>query len=114
MLHIFFHLLVPLAVALVFYRPRAVHAGLTMTATMAVDLDHLLADPVYDPQRCSIDLHPLHTAPAIVAYALVFVLAVLVAKKLEGADAGSLTRLMHLGSLGLLVHMALDWGDCVL
>ena len=31
-----------------------------MLATMVVDLDHLLADPILDPQRCGIGFHPLH------------------------------------------------------
>ena len=28
--------------------------------TMMVDLDHLIADPIFDPQRC-IGFHPLHS-----------------------------------------------------
>ena len=35
-----------------------------------IDLDHLLADPVYAPDRCSIGFHPLHTAPAVVLLGL--------------------------------------------
>ena len=34
-----------------------------MMATMLVDLDHLFADPIYDPDRCSIGFHPLHQYP---------------------------------------------------
>jgi len=113
MLHIFFHVAVPLTVAFVFYRPRETQAGLIMIATMVVDLDHLLADPIYNPERCSIGFHPLHTVPTIVVYALVFALALLFAKRLEGSGLGSAVRLLHLGSLGLLIHMALDWGDCL-
>ena len=33
-----------------------------------IDIDHLLADPIYAPGRCSIGFHPLHTAPAIAVY----------------------------------------------
>ena len=29
-------------------------------ASNLIDLDHLLANPVYDPNRCGINLHPLH------------------------------------------------------
>jgi hypothetical protein len=39
-----------------------------MALTIIVDLDHLLADPIYDPNRCSIGFHPLHSYPAIVIY----------------------------------------------
>lgn len=66
-----------------------------MLAAMIVDLDHLLATPIYDPHRCSIGFHPLHTAPAIGAY---IVLALLPATRLFG--------------LGLIIHMALDALDC--
>ena len=40
-----------------------------------VDLDHLLAEPVYDAARCSIGFHPLHTWPAMIAYAASVVIA---------------------------------------
>ncbi len=40
-----------------------------MLATMAIDLDHLLADPVFDPDRFCIGFHPLHTVWAGVGYA---------------------------------------------
>jgi hypothetical protein len=114
MLHIILHFAVPAAVAIVLYRPREIQAGLTMLAMMVVDLDHLVADVIYDPQRCSIGFHPLHTLPAIGIYALVFAATVLLRKRLEASDLGPTARLVHWGSLGLLIHMALDWGDCLL
>ena len=67
-----------------------------MLLTMLVDADHLLADPVFDPERCSIGFHPLHTAPAIVLYAGL-----------------ALFRRTRLVGLGLLIHMALDALDCL-
>lgn len=66
-------------------------------ATMFVDLDHLLADPFYDPNRCSIGFHPLHQMPAIGVYVLLLLIP----------------RLRLIG-LGLLIHMALDGIDCML
>lgn len=68
---------------------------------MAVDLDHLLADPIFDPNRCSVGFHVLHSYLAIVIYFLVFVLA----------KRGSL---LHIISLGLLFHMLTDFIDCQL
>jgi hypothetical protein len=62
-----------------------------------IDLDHLLADPIYAPDRCSIGFHPLHTAPAIVAY-----------------GALTLPRRTRLFAIGLLIHVALDALDCAL
>lgn len=94
--HLVLHAAVPLAVALLFFRKRWRRAFLTMIATMIVDADHLLASPLYDPSRCSIGFHPLHTWPAIAVYA-----ALLIPTR---------TRVI---AIGLLIHMALDTMDCV-
>ena len=51
-----------------FFSRRFLYAWLIMMATMLVDLDHLLANPVYDPDRCSIGFHPLHQYPIMVLY----------------------------------------------
>ena len=95
MVHLLLHVLVPIVIALWFYRSRWRFAALIMIATMLVDLDHLLATPLYDPNRCSIGFHPLHTWIAILAYVLLLGFA--------------RTRLI---GIGLLVHMALDGLDC--
>jgi hypothetical protein len=96
-LHLGLHAAVPGGVALLFFRPSWKRAWLIMFSTMLVDLDHLLADPIYDPQRCGIGFHPLHSYPAIAAYTLFLV--------------PKMTRLV---ALGLVIHMALDALDCVL
>ena len=93
--HLLLHFALPGAVAGAFFRARWRRAWLIMLATMLVDLDHLLADPLYDPNRCSIGFHPLHTAPAVAIYAL---LAMAPRTRLVG--------------VGLLIHMALDLADC--
>ncbi len=67
-----------------------------MTLTIVVDLDHLIANPIYDPNRCSIGFHPLHTYPAIFIY---MILAMMNKTRLIG--------------LGLLIHVALDGFDCI-
>ncbi len=66
-----------------------------MMSTMAVDLDHLVADPIYDPNRCSIGFHPLHRLGFVVAYCLM-----------------CFFPRTRLAGLGLTVHMALDAIDC--
>lgn len=114
MIHIALHFIIPLLIAFVFYHNRWRNAALIMIATMLVDLDHLLADPVYDPSRCSIGFHPLHTTPAIVFYALMFVLPLFMKMKNSSQDSHSAFRFIHLAGLGLLIHMALDWLDCML
>lgn len=63
---------------------------------MLVDLDHLVATPIYDANRCSIGFHPLHKLPLIPIY---LVLTAIPATRLIG--------------LGLLIHMALDSTDCM-
>lgn len=95
-IHLLLHAAVPAAVAGVFYRERFFSVWLTLMATMLVDVDHLLADPVYDPGRCSIGFHPLHTSVAITGYAL-----------------AALWSRLRVVALGLLIHMALDGVDCV-
>ena len=94
-IHILLHFAVPLAVAFAFFRARWRSAAVIMIATMLIDLDHLLASPIYDPQRCSIGFHPLHTWPAVIVYVALLV--------------PSRTRLV---GLGLIVHIVLDGLDC--
>lgn len=67
-----------------------------MLATMIVDLDHLLAEPIFDPFRCGINFHPLHSYPAIGIYLVLI----------------AIPKLRLIG-LGLTIHMALDWIDCL-
>jgi len=114
MIHIALHVIVPLLVALAFYRSRWRSAAVIMIATMIVDVDHVLADPIYDPNRCSIGFHPLHTLPAIVIYAALFVLPLVVGRETDRTDVRLVARVVHLVGLGLLIHMALDGIDCVI
>mgnify|MGYP001828267662 FL=1 len=113
MIHIALHFAIPLLVAVAFYRSRWRNAALIMIATMIVDADHLLADPVYDPNRCSIGFHPLHIIPAVVIYATMFLLPLMVGRKASGQGLQPTVRVLHLIGLGLLIHMALDWIDCM-
>lgn len=85
-----------------------------MISTMLIDADHLLADPVYDPERCSIGFHPLHTAPVIAVYVALFALPLAVGRGRDGQTSKRAPRVVHLIGLGLLIHVALDWTDCVL
>ena len=39
-----------------------------MVLTIAVDFDNLLADPIFDPNRCGLGFHPLHSWSAIAVY----------------------------------------------
>lgn len=83
-----------------------------LIATMVVDVDHLFATPIYDPARCSIGFHPLHTWPVIVIYGMMFILPFFF--KSDGEEGVLITKRkgIQLIGLGLLIHMALDTLDC--
>lgn len=93
--HYSLHLLAPALLAWLFFRDRWQQAWLIMLATMLVDLDHLFAVPVFDPGRCSIGFHWLHTYPAIAVYFLLL-----------------FWRPTRIVAMGLLFHMFTDWQDC--
>lgn len=52
--HYGLHFIAPIVLALFFRKDHRVKAYLVMLATMVVDADHLLADPIFDPNRMSI------------------------------------------------------------
>lgn len=112
MIHIALHFIVPLLVALVFYSGDWRRAAWILIATMLVDVDHLLADPIYDPDRCSIGFHPLHTTPAIVVYAGLFVLPFVMGRRPGCPELPPRARVIQMIGLGLLIHMGLDGIDC--
>lgn len=95
-IHDILHVLVPFLVAYFGYKDTRWRAFLIMMATMAVDLDHLLADPIYDPNRCSIGFHPLHSHIAILGYTILLFIPKL-----------------RLIGIGLVIHMILDYIDCI-
>lgn len=106
--HLVLHALVPLALTWLLVTPANWTRWLTgggrapwqiflwLIAGMLIDVDHLLADPIYDPERCSIGFHPLHSFAAIPLYGVLFV--------------WQRTRLL---ALGLIVHIVLDAIDCL-
>ncbi len=95
LVHYTLHLLVPGLIAYVFFRNEWKKAWLIMLATLLVDVDHLFASPLFDPNRCSINFHPLHTYWAMAVYVVL-----LFFKK---------TRII---AVGLLFHMLTDFIDC--
>lgn len=97
--HYSLHLLVPGLVAYIWYKDNWKKAWFIFLATMVVDLDHLAATPVFDPNRCSINFHFLHTYQAITVYAVIFLFVK--------------NRTAQLIALGLLMHMVTDYQDCL-
>lgn len=68
-----------------------------MFAAIAIDIDHLWASPVFDPNRCSIGFHLLHS------YALIGIYVLLLFWKR--------TRII---GIGLVIHIIADLTDCLL
>jgi len=84
-------------VALIFYFKSWRMVYLLMMISMVIDIDHLLANPIYDPGRCSIGFHPLHTFFPIIIYMFMLIPAK--------------TRII---GIGLCIHIILDTIDCQL
>ena len=95
-LHMILHFFVPFAVAKIVWQNKWISPFFIMALTIAVDLDHLFSDPIFDSTRCGIGVHILHTWPAIVVY-----LGFLFSPHLR------------IIALGLLIHMGLDGVDCL-
>ena len=95
-IHIILHILVPFIIAKTAWRERWLWPFFLMASTMAVDFDHFLAKPVFDPNRCSLDFHPLHSWPAIGIYLMLL-----------------FSPRLRIIAIGLLIHMTLDGIDCL-
>lgn len=93
--HYFLHLIFPAVIAYLFFQPHWKKAYLIMLATMLVDLDHLLADPIFDSDRMSVGFHLLHSYPMIAVYFLMLFFK------------GNI----RIVAVGLLFHMFTDFQD---
>ncbi len=80
-----------------FFRRDWKFVYLVMASTILIDIDHLIANPVYDPGRCSIGFHPLHGFVPIALYVLLCFIP----------------KSRYVG-IGLVIHMVLDSLDCQL
>ena len=96
-IHYGIHFIGPLLVALLFYKTQWKKAYGLMLLGLLIDLDHVLATPIFEAGRCSINFHPLHSYYAIAVYILLIFF-----KK---------TRLL---GLGLCIHILADSVDCLM
>ncbi|WP_438977241.1 DUF6122 family protein [Polaribacter sp.] len=96
-IHYSLHFIFPLLISLIFFNSKWKKVYLIFLLSMLVDLDHLLANPIFQENRCSINFHPLHSYIAIGIYfvGLFF----------------SKTRIL---AIALLFHMLTDLIDCYL
>ena len=95
-IHFEMHFVVPGLIAYIFFKKNWTTVWLIFIATMLIDLDHLLANPIFDPNRCSINFHPLHSQIAAMVY-----IGLLIPKK---------TRII---AIGLSLHLITDYIDCL-
>jgi len=93
--HFGLHFGLPLLIAVIFFKNYWIKAYGIMILGMLIDLDHLLANPIFDPNRCSINFHPLHSYYAIVVYLLML-----------------LPKQTRLIGIGLTIHIIADTADC--
>ncbi len=95
-LHYGIHFILPFIVALLCFKKHWIKAYCIMVLGMLIDFDHLLATPIFDSNRCSINFHPLHSYYAIVVYLLLL-----------------LPKQTRLIGLGLVIHIIADSVDCL-
>ncbi|WP_423998723.1 DUF6122 family protein [Maribacter sp. IgM3_T14_3] len=93
--HYGIHFIVPIIIAIYFYKENRLWAAVILLSGILIDIDHVLATPMFDPNRCSINFHPLHTYWAVGVYMLLF--------------AYKKTRII---GLALLIHILADTVDC--
>ena len=97
-IHYSLHLFLPLIFAILFFKEDWRKTYFIMLLTLMVDLDHIIANPIYQADRCSINFHPLHSYYAIIIY----VIMVFFKKPL------------NIIGIGLLLHMLADYCDCLM
>jgi len=95
-IHYGIHFLVPIAIGFFFYKEHKFKAIIILLAAILIDFDHLLANPIFDPDRCSINFHPLHSYWAIAIY-----ITFLFFKKIR------------IFGVALLIHILADITDCL-
>ena len=94
--HYGMHFFAPGLIAFIFFREKWIQVWLIFLATMLIDIDHLIATPIFDPRRCSIGFHPLHSYIALGVYVL-----------------GLFFRQTRVVAIGLVFHIITDAVDCL-
>ena len=94
--HYGIHFIVPLFIAFYFYKENRFWVAILLLSGILIDIDHIVAHPMFDPNRCSINFHPLHSYWAITFYVILFMF--------------KRTRVI---GLALLLHILADTVDCL-
>ena len=96
-IHYGLHFGLPLVIAFLAFRKQWLKAYIIMLAAFIIDVDHLLANPFFDLNRCSINFHPLHSYYAILVYFLLLI-----------------PKATRIFAIGVLAHIIADTADCLL
>jgi len=93
--HYGIHFIVPFFIAFIFFKENRTRVALILLAGILIDVDHLLANPIFDANRCSVGFHLLHQYWAIALY---FILLFFEKTRIFG--------------MALLLHIVADTADC--
>ena len=75
---------------------------LLLLSTMLIDVDHLWARPIFDPNRCSVGTHLLHSYPMVGLYVVMLFLPY---------ERWGLPWWLRVLAVGLTLHILTDWQD---
>ena len=87
-----------MVIALLFFRKEWKKVYVIFLLTMLVDLDHVIASPIFQANRCSIGFHPLHSFYAIAGYMILLFFR----------------KPFNILGIGLSLHMSTDLIDCLI
>ncbi|TMU57089.1 DUF6122 family protein [Flagellimonas algicola] len=96
-IHYGVHFVIPFLIGFLWFKKDRLKISLILLAGIVIDIDHLWANPVFDPNRCSINFHPLHTYWAILVYCIL-----------------PFFRPTRLIGLALIIHIIADMLDCLM
>lgn len=97
LLHYGIHFILPIVIAFLFFKENRTRAVIILLAGILIDVDHVFADPIFDPNRCSISFHPLHSYLAIGIYVMLLFF-----------------KESRIFGIALLIHILADLSDCYL
>lgn len=102
LVHYGLHFVFPLVIVLLWPRRRWTVVYLLLLSTMLIDVDHLLARPIFDPNRCSVGTHLLHSYPMVGLYVVMLFLPY---------ERWGLPWWLRVLAVGLTLHILTDWQD---
>jgi len=94
--HYGIHFILPLVIGYFFFKENRWQVAFILLLGIVLDIDHLLANPIFDASRCSINFHPLHSYWAIILYVVLLFF-----------------RKSRVWGIAFLIHILADVVDCL-